>query len=317
MNDLIKRMGEYGLVPAVVLEDADTAVPVAEALAEGGIPVAEITFRTAAAAECISRIAKNVPKTILGAGTVLSVEQAKRAADCGAQYIVAPGFNPRVVRWCLDAGIPVIPGVSGTAEIEAAMEMGLDTVKFFPAEQIGGTAALKALSGPYIGMKFLPTGGISLRNIADYLAVKNVLACGGSFVIDRQAVAEGNFGRITELTRAAVKAILGFSLAHVGIYAEDEGKAETVKAFLSMAFGLPVSGAFVGAEFEIMPPYLAEKGHIAIAVNSVERGVRYLSDKGIKFNPDGMKYNDKGRLNAAYLDVDLNGFALHLLQRKF
>ena len=317
MNDLLKLIGEYGLVPAIALDDADTAVPVAKALAAGGLPVAEITFRTAAAAECIRRIAKDVPEIILGAGTVLTVEQAKKAVECGAKYIVAPGFNPKVVEWCIDNNIPVMPGVSGTAEIEAALEMGLTAVKFFPAEQMGGIATLKAFAGPYAQMKFLPTGGVSEKNIADYLALPNVLACGGSFIIDKAAIKEGNYARITELTKNAVKAILGYQIAHVGIYTKDDVQTESIKAFLSMAFGLPRTKGFVGTEFEIMSPYLAEKGHVAIATNSTERGVRYMTDKGIKFNPDGMKYNDKGKLNAAYLDIDLNGFTLHLLQKKF
>ena len=317
MNDLLKLIGEYGLVPAIALDDADTAVPVAKALAAGGLPVAEITFRTAAAAECIRRIAKDVPEIILGAGTVLTVEQAKKAVECGAKYIVAPGFNPKVVEWCIDNNIPVMPGVSGTAEIEAALEMGLTAVKFFPAEQMGGIATLKAFAGPYAQMKFLPTGGVSEKNIADYLALPNVLACGGSFIIDKAAIKEGNYARITELTKNAVKAILGYQIAHVGIYTKDDVQTESIKAFLSMAFGLPRTKGFVGTEFEIMSPYLAEKGHVAIATNSTDRGVRYMTDKGIKFNPDGMKYNDKGKLNAAYLDIDLNGFTLHLLQKKF
>jgi len=317
MSDLLKLIGEYGLVPAIALDDADTAVPVAKALVAGGLPVAEITFRTAAAAECIRRIAKEVPEVILGAGTVLTVEQAADAVKCGATFIVSPGFNPKVVRWCIDNGIPVMPGVSGTAEIEAALEMGLTAVKFFPAEQMGGIATLKAFSGPYSQMKFLPTGGVNEKNIADYLALPNVLACGGSFVIDKAAIKEGNYARITELTKTAVKAILGYQIAHVGIYTKNDAETETVKAFLSMAFDLPATKAFVGTEFEVMTPYLAEKGHVAIATNSTERGVRYMTDKGIKFNPDGMKYNDKGKLNAAYLDVNLNGFTLHLLQKKF
>ncbi len=317
MSDLLKLIGQYGLVPAIALDDADTAVPVAKALVAGGLPVAEITFRTACAAECIRRIAKEVPEVILGAGTVLTVEQAKQAVDCGAKYIVAPGFNPKVVKWCIDNKIPVIPGISGTAEIEAALEMGLTAVKFFPAEQMGGIASLKAFAGPYTQMKFLPTGGVSEKNIADYLALPNVLACGGSFVIDKAAIKEGNYAKITELTKSAVKAILGYQIAHVGLYTKDDAQTESVKAFLSMAFDLPQTKGFVGTEFEVMTPYLAEKGHVAIATNSTERGVRYMTDKGIKFNPDGMKYNDKGKLNAAYLDIDLNGFTLHLLQKKF
>lgn len=316
MSDILKLIGEYGLVPAIALDDADTAVPVAKALLAGGLPVAEITFRTSAAAECIKRIAREVPQIILGAGTVLSVEQAKHAVDCGATYIVAPGFNPKVVSWCIDNKIPVMPGVSGTAEIEAALEMGLNAVKFFPAEQMGGIGALKAFAGPYFAMKFLPTGGVNEKNIADYLALPNVLACGGSFVIDKAAVKEGNYARITELTKSAVRAILGYQIAHVGIYGKDDEEVAKIISFLSMAFDMPATKNFVGTAFEVMKPYLAEKGHVAIATNSCERGVRYMTDLGLKFNPDGMKYNDKGTLNAAYLDVDLAGFTLHLLKKK-
>jgi len=318
MNEIVKKISNYGLVPAVVIDDIKHAVPVAKALAAGGIPVAEITFRTACAAEAIAKIAKEVPEVIVGAGTVLTLDQAKEAVACGSKFIVAPGFNPTVVQYCLDNNVPVIPGCSCPADIEQALAMGLDTVKFFPAEQSGGIAALKALAGPYFMMKFLPTGGISDKNIVSYLSLPNVIACGGSYVIDKKALAEENYDKITELTKAAVKTINGFEIAHVGMHADGEDDQNNVLNFLSMAFDMPISKVFAGTAFEVLSkPYLGKNGHIAIFTNSCERAVQFMTDKGIKFNPDGMKYNDKGKLNAAYLEGEYAGFALHLLQRKF
>lgn len=318
MNEIVKKISNYGLVPAVVIDDVKHAVPVAKALAAGGIPVAEVTFRTACAAEVISKIAKEVPEVIVGAGTVLTMDQAKQAIACGSKFIVAPGFNPEIVKYCIEQNVPVVPGCSCPADIEQALALGLDTVKFFPAEQSGGISALKALAGPYFMMKFLPTGGINDKNIVSYLALPNVIACGGSYVIDKKAMEEGNYEKITELTKAAVKTINGYEIAHIGMHADGAEDKTNVLNFLSMAFDMPLNKSFAGTAFEVMDaPYLGKNGHIAIFTNSCERSVQFMTDKGIKFNPDGMKYNEKGKLNAAYLDGEFAGFALHLLQRKF
>ena len=194
------------LIPVVVIEDAADALPLGQALIDGGLPCAEVTFRTAAAPDAISAMSK-LDGLLLGAGTVLTVDQAKQAVDCGAKFIVTPGFNPKVVGYCVDNDIPITPGVCTPTGIEAALGFGLEVVKFFPAEAYGGLATLKAISGPYPMMKFIPTGGINAANIGTYLAFEKVLACGGSWIVKKDLIAAKNFAEITELTQYAVSVL--------------------------------------------------------------------------------------------------------------
>lgn len=199
----------FGVVPVIVLSDPAQAQPVGEALLAGGLPVAEITFRSDAALAGITTMVREYPDMLVGAGTVLSVDQAKAALDAGATFVVTPGFNPKVVDFCLEQGVPIYPGISGTGEIEAAISRGIDVVKFFPAEPLGGVAMLKALSGPYRGLSFMPTGGISLANLHDYLALPQVVACGGSWLVSREALAAGDYSRIVSTIRATMRSIYG------------------------------------------------------------------------------------------------------------
>ena len=206
MSPALERIGQLRLIPVIALEDADAAEPVAEALLAGGLPCAEVTFRTAAAAAALQRIAR-YDEICLGAGTVLTVEQVKSAVDCGATFIVSPGFNPRVVGYCVDHDIPVTPGICTPTQIEMGLDCGLDVLKFFPAEAFGGVRTLKAIGAPYASVRFIPTGGISAGNLCEYLSCRNVLACGGSWMVKQDLIAEGRFDRITELTREAVQLI--------------------------------------------------------------------------------------------------------------
>lgn len=212
MNEVLEQFAKYGVVPVVVLDDAKDALPLADALLEGGLPLAEVTFRTDAAEESIRQMTKQHPEMLIGAGTVLSAEQANRAVSAGAKFIVSPGTNPEVVEFCLDNNIPVTPGVCTPSEVEAGLGFGLDVLKFFPAEQAGGVAFIKALSAPYRNVKFMPTGGISPSNLKDYLASPAVLACGGSWMVKGQLIKDGNFAEITRLcqeARSLVKEIRG------------------------------------------------------------------------------------------------------------
>lgn len=192
------------LLPVVVIEDVAQSVPLARALVAGGLPVAEVTFRTDAAAEAIHRIAAEVPEILLGAGTVLSEAQVAAAARAGARFLVTPGFNPRVVEAAQAAGLPIVPGINNPTGVEQALGYGLDAVKFFPAEPTGGIPFLKALAGPYGGMRFVPTGGVGPKNLVDYLRLPAVLACGGSWMVDPKLVRDGRFDEITRLTAEAV-----------------------------------------------------------------------------------------------------------------
>lgn len=203
MENIMERLAKAVVVPVVVLEDAANAVPTAKALLAGGVDVMEITFRTAAAADSIRAVSESCPDMLVGAGTVISLEQCKNAVAMGAKFIVAPGFDAEVVSWCVENGIAVTPGCVTPTEIMAAMKLGLKVVKFFPASVYGGLSALKALSAPFGGIKFIPTGGVNAQNIAEYYSAPFIHAIGGSWVCTKQDIAAGNFEKITALCKEA------------------------------------------------------------------------------------------------------------------
>ena len=203
MNPILQEIEKIGIIPVVVLDDPNDAIPLAKALCDGGLFCAEITFRTAAAEESIRLIAREYPDMLVGAGTVLTTEQVDRAVDAGARFIVSPGFNPRIVQYCAEKGILIIPGCSNPSDVEAAIEKGLSVVKFFPAEQAGGLAYIKAIAAPYVGMKFMPTGGITPDNVRTYLSYNRIIACGGSWMVKNDLIQSGNFEKIKELAAEA------------------------------------------------------------------------------------------------------------------
>lgn len=203
MQTLLERIHAIRIVPVIAIDDAAQAIPLAKALIAGGIPCAEITFRTAAAAESIAAISAEVPAMLVGAGTVLSREQADRAKAAGAAFAVSPGFNPHIVDYCGQIGLPIIPGCSSPSDMEQAIERGLQVVKFFPAEQAGGLPFLKAVAAPYTGLRFMPTGGIGPQNLAEYLSFSRVIACGGSWMAKPEMIAAGRFDEIAQLCRKA------------------------------------------------------------------------------------------------------------------
>ena len=203
MKTLEERFYDYAVVPVVVLNDADDAVPLADALIKGGLPCAEVTFRTDAAEESIRRICESFPDMLVGAGTVLTTEQVERAHKAGAKFIVSPGFDPEIIDCCISIGLPVLPGCITPSEIAQAVKRGLKVVKFFPAEQSGGVAMIKATAAPYSMVKFMPTGGISTKNLADYLSCDKILCCGGSWMVKEDLIKSGSFDKITDMTREA------------------------------------------------------------------------------------------------------------------
>ena len=207
MQETLDTLGRLGLVPVVKIERADDAVELGGALLAGGLPCAEITFRTPAAEEAIRHISSSLPDILLGAGTVRSVDQADRAVSAGAKFIVSPGFNQKVVDWCLDKGVAVTPGVATPTEIDMATEVGLNILKFFPAEAFGGIKTLKAISAPYGDVRFIPTGGINLDNLRDYLALPSVHCCGGSWLVKGDLITAGRFDEITRLAKEAVAVV--------------------------------------------------------------------------------------------------------------
>ncbi len=212
MKDLKEQFRKIGIVPVVVLDDAKDAEPLADALMEGGLPCAEVTFRTAAAADVIKIMTEKYPEMLVGAGTVLTKEQVDRAVEAGARFIVSPGLNPEIVKYCQEKGVPVTPGTQTPSEMEQALALGLDFVKFFPAEPAGGLKMIKAVAAPYVGLSFMPTGGINAGNVKDYLAYDRIVACGGSWMVPGVLVKKGNFDEIKALTAEAaaiVKEIRG------------------------------------------------------------------------------------------------------------
>ncbi|MGF0033740.1 bifunctional 4-hydroxy-2-oxoglutarate aldolase/2-dehydro-3-deoxy-phosphogluconate aldolase [Bariatricus sp. SGI.154] len=207
MNEVLEKIQELGIVPVVVLNDAKDAAPLAQALCNGGLPCAEVTFRTDAAEEAIRIMSEQFPDMLIGAGTVITTEQVDRAVAAGAKFIVSPGLNPRIVKYCVEKGILITPGCTNPSDIEQAIENGLEVVKFFPAEPAGGLKMIKAMAAPYVGMKFMPTGGINQNNVRDYLAYDRIVACGGSWMVKGDLVDAGDFDKIEELTREAVEIV--------------------------------------------------------------------------------------------------------------
>lgn len=207
MVEVLEKIQQTGIVPVVVLDDVRAAEPLGRALCEGGLPCAEITFRTEAAEEAIRIMSEKFPDMLIGAGTVLTTEQVDRAVAAGAKFIVSPGLNPRIVKYCVDKGILITPGCSNASDIEQAQEFGLEAVKFFPAEPSGGLNIIKMLAAPYTGIKFMPTGGINATNVKEYLKYNRILACGGSWMVKADLIKTGDFGKITELTREAVNIV--------------------------------------------------------------------------------------------------------------
>lgn len=315
--NILKELENIGIIPVVCINDADKSEKLAKALIAGGLPAAEITFRTDAAEESIRRISAAFPDMAVGAGTVLTTEQADAAVKAGAKFIVSPGFNPKVVSWCTENKIPVLPGCTTPSEIEQAIEMGLDTVKFFPAEQSGGLAKIKALSAPYTNIRFMPTGGINLKNMYEYLSFKKIIACGGSFMVKNDDIDSENWDAITSAARETVKALLDFRLAHIGINSDNaSGTAHRIAdIFGGDVTGEDAPGVFACGIFELMKqPSGGKCGHIAVSTPNVERAVYYLKKRGVQFDEDSAKYSPDGVLFFIYLCDDFDGFKIHLIK---
>ncbi len=320
MNEILDKISKLGIVPVIALNDSKDAAPLAKALCEGGLPCAEVTFRTDAAEDSIRIMAKEFPDMLIGAGTILTTDQVDRAIAAGAKFIVSPGLNPKVVKYCVDKGIPITPGCTNPSDIEQAIECGLDVVKFFPAEACGGLEMIKAMSAPYSKIKFMPTGGICTKNLITYLDFNKIIACGGSWMVNNELIKNGNFNEITSLTKDAVSLMLGFELAHVGINLTEEAAADTLATSFEKMFGFKKkSGSqsiFAGAGLELMKtPYLGTNGHIAIKTNYIHRAIFHMEMQGVEFDMTTAKYDDKNNLKAVYIKSEYGGFAFHLLQK--
>ncbi|MDR3673144.1 MAG: bifunctional 4-hydroxy-2-oxoglutarate aldolase/2-dehydro-3-deoxy-phosphogluconate aldolase [Holophaga sp.] len=318
MDRVLERLGEIGIIPVIQLDSAQAAVGLGHALVQGGIPAAEVTFRTAAAEAAIAAMAAQVPDLLVGAGTVLTVDQATRAVRAGARFLVSPCYVDEVVAYGRSQGIPVLPAVTNPDGVARGLAQGLEVLKFFPAGASGGTATLDALAGPFGTMAFVPTGGINAANLADYARRPNVLAVGGSWMVKPGLVASGDWATVTRLCREAVAALHGFAFAHLGINTPAEQTCRDLAGTFARLFALPCregrNSIFAGDRIEITKqPFPGEQGHIAISCNQVQRAVAYFAAAGIAARPETAKLA-KGRCKAIYLDLELGGFAVHLVQ---
>lgn len=316
---VIERLGNNAVVPVVVIEDVKDAVPTARALLDGGIDVMEITLRTEAGLEAIRTVAEKVPEMMVGAGTVITLDEVKRVADAGARFVVSPGYDDAVVRWCISQGLEVTPGCVTPTELMMARAAGLKIVKFFPAGVYGGLAAMKSLAGPFGDMKFIPTGGVNSQNIGEFSAASFIHTVGGSWICTKADIGAGNFEKITRLCKEAVAASLGFEIAHVGVNTENERTALRTAAELESIFHFPVkngnSSVFASSAIELMKSkYLGEHGHLSVKTNHIGRALAYLKKQGIEADMSTAKEKN-GSISAVYLKYEIGGFAVHLLQK--
>ena len=287
MSTILETISNIGILPVIVLENTEDALPLANALWEGGLPCAEVTFRTEAAEESIRLMSTAYPEMLIGAGTILSTEQADRAIAAGAKFIISPGLNPEVVRHCQNKNVPIMPGLSTASELEIALSLGLSVVKFFPAEAAGGLKMIKSLAAPYTQMKFIPTGGINHSNFNDYLAFPKILACGGSWMVDPKLIKAQNFDKIQELVSEAIQALLDFKLVHYN--APDTNTPPTLLDPL------------------LSPTEKTTCAHtLHIQTNYLNRAIYYLEKEGLVF-----EHHDDG----SYATTSLNHTCVKLIQK--
>ncbi|MBE7003356.1 MAG: bifunctional 4-hydroxy-2-oxoglutarate aldolase/2-dehydro-3-deoxy-phosphogluconate aldolase [Ruminococcaceae bacterium] len=319
MNEVLKTISRIGIVPVIAIEDAAKAVPLAKALVAGGLPAAEVTFRTAAAEDAMKAIVAEVPEMLVGAGTVTTHDQLDRALAAGAQFIVSPGFNPDTVKYGLSKGALMLPGTATGGEMEQAMALGLEAVKFFPAEDNGGVKKLKAFAGPYRKLMWMPTGGVNTKNLMDYLSFDQILACGGTWMVKKDLIEGERWDEITAICKEAVRTMLGVRLAHVGVNCGDAEEAKRLAGMIGAMLGLAPRETskswFAGDAIEYMSGVgPGTKGHIGFKTNSVERAMYHLGRQGVEFDPESIQYNDKGAAKFVYIKGEFGGFAIHLVQ---
>lgn len=320
MDYVQSRIFNCGVIPVIKLDDANDAVPLCEALYNGGLDVAEITFRTEAGEQAIKNVAKNLKNVFVGAGTILNVENAKRAIDAGSQFIISPGFNVKVVEYCLKNKVAVFPGTSCPTDIEKGIDYGLEVLKFFPAEANGGIKALKAMSAPYNMVKFMPTGGIDTNNLLEYLSFDKIIACGGTWMVKEDLIKSKNFDQITSIAKDAVSKMHNFKFIHTAINTETMDSAlslaQLFDSVLNIGSHVTSGGAFAGDCIEIMgigSKAYGEKGHIGFKTTNLARAIAYFEKRGIEMDYDSIR-GTKENPTFIYFKQLFGGFAVHLVQ---
>ncbi len=319
MNNVLDEIGKMGLVPVVVIDKAEDASQAAKAILEGGLNVIEITLRTEAGIKAIKKVCDAHPEMIVGAGTVLSVSKAREAIEAGAEFIVTPGLNEDIVKYCIENGVAITPGCVTPTEIEIAMKYELKILKFFPANIYGGATGIKALNGPYHMIKFIPTGGINISNISEYTDKPFIHAIGGGWLCTSADIGAHNYSGITMKVREAIDTLLGFEIAHVGINKNNPEESLNIAKSFAEAFHFPLkegtSSNFAGNSIEVNKQKgYGDMGHIAIKTNDIGRASYYLEKRGFSIDYESAKVKN-GRMIAVYLEDDFSGFAVHLLQK--
>lgn len=318
--DAIKMIQDYGVVPVLGLKDPETAPKVAAALKKGGLPLVEVTMRAERAMDCLQAIKQADMDMMVGAGTILHQEQVNQAKEAGADFIVTPGLNPKVVSRALELDMPVVPGCVTPGEIEAGLELGLAVFKFFPSEPMGGMNTIQQLCGPYRSIKFIPTAGITMSNMVQYLTSDKIAAVGGSFMAPASMIQAQDWDGITALCRRAVDQSLGFSLAHIGINGKNKQEGMAIAQWFFERFGFSIQEGtksnFAASYVECCNQTFPGKyGHIGIATNSPRRAVAYFQAKGIPLREEFKNINSEGELIAVYLEEEIGGFAVHIVKK--
>lgn len=310
MKTIQDMLEEFGIIPVIKIEDAEDAIPLAKALIDGGLPTAEVTFRTAAAEQAIKNITGKFPDILVGAGTVLTTEQAQRALGAGAKFIVSPGLNPKVVDYCLEKNVLVTPGISTPSELELALEKGLKILKFFPAESLGGLSFLKSMSAPYSGVKFIPTGGVNATNLLPYLKFNRVFACGGSWMVKSDMIAAKKFNEISKLVKEAIHVMLGFKIIELRLRINELEKTRATVSLFQKIFNIPTniaeSSIQLGDIISITTDsYRGTTGELVIGTHFLKRAIPFLEQNGISTAT-------KPQQNRVELDLEVNGLSVVL-----
>lgn len=311
MEKIIKQLSLFGIVPVVKIERVEDALPLARALCDGGLALAEVTFRTPCAKEAIRVIKEAYPEMLVGAGTVLTVEQVDEAIEAGSQFIVSPGLNPKVVQYCLDKNIPVIPGCATPSDMEKALELGLKTVKFFPAEANGGIKSIKAMAAPYGDLKFMPTGGVNTNNLNDYLSFDKIIACGGTWMVAQDLIDHQQWDRITQITKDAIQTMLNIRLDHVCIGDDDLGKELLSLTNYTKYKEYSDSVIIDGIEF-CHDNQTQKLHHICLSTKNIERAMFFLEKSGYSFDQKTALYNEKNKIKFIYFKELISGCRCHL-----
>ena len=317
--DLLTQIAHIGMIPVLNIDKVERAIPLAKALTKGGLPLMEVMFRTDAAADSIKAIACELPDFIIGAGTVLTVDQAMRAVDSGAQFLVAPGFNPKVVEWAVDHKMPIVPGTVTPTEVEAARALGVHVLKFFPAVQQGGVPAMGLLSGPYPDVRWVPTGDMTRPLATEYLQFNKVAATGGDFMLKYDDIHADNYEKITHDVEETILDYLNFHMARFGFNTADKSSADTLVSRLSEVFHQKTSqidgSSFSGSIFECLYKNgIGRNGDLAVGTRDATRAYYYLKRCGVEFAEDTVETFEDGRITSIYLKDDFEDFAIRLVQ---